>query len=77
MKLVTFSHDGTTGAGLLADGDIAICKSGPGAERAVLDVIESDPGLNRWKQLAEGGAERVALSDVELLAPIPVPRRDI
>ena len=77
MKLVTFSHEGTIGAGLLFGDEIAVCKSGAGAERAILDVIEADPGLNRWKQLAEGGAQRLALSDVELLAPIPVPRRDI
>jgi 2-keto-4-pentenoate hydratase/2-oxohepta-3-ene-1,7-dioic acid hydratase in catechol pathway len=77
MKLVTFSRAGTMGAGLLLDGEIAICESGPGARRAILDVIENDPGLSGWKMLADGGAERVALSDVELLAPIPEPRRDI
>lgn len=77
MKLVTFSRAGTMGAGLLLDGEIAICESGPGARRAILDVIENDPGLSGWKKLADGGAERVALSDVELLAPIPEPRRDI
>jgi len=77
MRLVTFSRAGTLGAGVLLNDEIAVCVSGPEARNAVLAVIESDPGLGKWKAMADGGAERVPLAEVALLAPIPEPRRDI
>ncbi|HMB47914.1 MAG TPA: fumarylacetoacetate hydrolase family protein [Afifellaceae bacterium] len=77
MKLVTFSQAGKVCAGILLDGDIAICDSGPDASHAVLAAIADDKTMSEWKQKAESGSERVTLADVELLAPIPEPRRDI
>ena len=77
MKLVSFSHAGAPSAGLLLDGEVVVCESGLNAKNAVLNVIENDPGLVRWKEKADGGGNRVDLADVQLMAPIPVPRRDI
>ena len=76
MKLITFSQDGRTGAGYLDGADVVVCASGPGAERAVLDVIAGgSAALSAWA--GQRDTRRVPLSAVQLLAPIPEPRRDI
>ncbi len=78
MKLATFCHAGTVKAGIVIDDGIAICAAGEAARHAVRDLVESGgTGLARWRELAAGDAETVALADVELMAPIPEPRRNI
>ncbi len=78
MKLATFSHAGTIKAGVVIDDKIAVCASGEDARNAVLDLIESGKdGLAEWRDKADGGGEMVARSDVDLMAPIPEPRRNI
>ena len=76
MKLITCDLGGTIAAGYL-DGETAVlCVEGPGAERAVLDLVEQgDAGLAAWRARAD--ARRVPLSSVRLMAPIPEPRRDV
>ncbi|MEK9798690.1 MAG: fumarylacetoacetate hydrolase family protein, partial [Alphaproteobacteria bacterium] len=74
MKLITFRHNGTVKAGVLADHDRIIVKDeGPDAAYAVRHLIESETGVTSW----QGGAASLDLSEVELLAPIPDPRRNI
>ncbi len=75
MKLVTFRHDDAVAAGYLDGDEVVVCARGPGADRAVLDLVaEGEAALARW---AEKDAPRLALSAVHLLAPMPEPRRDI
>ena len=74
MKLITFRHNGTVKAGVLADDDRIIVKDeGPDAANAVRHLIESETGVTSW----QGGTVSLDLSEVELLAPIPDPRRNI
>lgn len=78
MKLVTFEDAGVVGAGLLVGNDVVVCRSGPGAENAVAQIVAGDREmLAAWKTFAASGGVRRPLSDVQLLSPIPEPRRDI
>ena len=78
MKLATFTHAGTVKAGVVVGDKIAVCASGEDARNAVLDLVESgDTGLAEWRDKADGGGEMIAISDVDLMAPIPEPRRNI
>jgi 2-keto-4-pentenoate hydratase/2-oxohepta-3-ene-1,7-dioic acid hydratase in catechol pathway len=75
MKLVTFESNGVVCAGFLDGDDAIICKRGDGADKAVRQVIEGGPAaLSAWKN---DGGERVPAASVRLMAPIPVPGRDI
>lgn len=77
MKLVTFSENGETRAGVLDGGDVVVCAEGADASRAILSMIEGGPAARTaWDALAATG-RRVPLGSVDLLAPIPEPRRDI
>jgi len=77
MKLVTFRSGGKIGAGFVDGKQIVVCAEGEDAAYAVRSLIETGPeGIQDWA--AKGAnAERVALADVTLLAPIPEPRRDV
>lgn len=78
MKLATFSHAGIVKAGVVIDDKIAVCASGEAARHAVLDLIESGKdGLAEWRDKAVNGGEMIAISNVNLMAPIPEPRRNI
>ena len=74
MKLITFRHNGAVKAGVLTNNDRIIVKDdGPDAAYAVRRLIEGETGVGGW----QGGEASLDLSDVELLAPIPDPRRNI
>ena len=74
MKLITFRHNGQVKAGTLIDEDkITVKDDGPNAANAVRQLIEAEKGIGTW----EGGRPSIDLMDVELLAPIPEPRRNI
>ena len=74
MKLITFRHNGQVKAGTLIDEDkITVKDDGPNAANAVRQLIEAEQGIGTW----EGGRPSIDLMDVELLAPIPEPRRNI
>lgn len=78
MKLVTFEANGVVGAGFLDDEDIVVCADGPGASRAILELIErGTDGVKAWAAAGANGAPRVPTKDARLLAPIPEPRRNI
>jgi len=77
MKLVTFLHKGEMGAGHVIDDQIIVCVRGPQSHGAVLDLIDEGPAaLERWKSKA-GTGQTVPVSQADLLAPIPDPRRDV
>jgi 2-keto-4-pentenoate hydratase/2-oxohepta-3-ene-1,7-dioic acid hydratase in catechol pathway len=76
MKLMTFRHNGKVAAGYLDGDKVVVCVEGPDADRAVLNLIsEGSGGTERWQ--AKADAPRLPLSAVEILAPIPEPRRDV
>ena len=75
MRLVTIEVGGQTAAGFLDGDEIVVCAEGEGAQSALLDLIEEgESGLARWRSMA---GRRMAVADVQLLAPIPAPRRDV
>ena len=78
MRLVTVQvkQAGVIGAGYVAESDnVVVCAEGSGADSAIISLIEKD-GVNAW--LSEGLAcPELPLSDVNLLAPIPKPIRNI
>lgn len=70
MKFITFRHEGTTRTGVL-DADSAQITPLANGE-GLVDVIEA------WDQSApEFSTSTLSLEEVELLAPIPRPRRNI
>ncbi|MEL0091365.1 MAG: fumarylacetoacetate hydrolase family protein, partial [Rhodospirillales bacterium] len=74
MKLITFHHNGQTKAGVLTQEKKIIVKDdGPDAANAVRSLIESEKGTSPWY----GGEATLEVDEVELLSPIPVPRRNI
>lgn len=74
MKLATFTHQGRTRIGVVF-GDAVIDAGGlPGIPHDMLAVLEAgQPALDRLRELAAGGGERIALSEVHLEAPIRRP----
>ena len=74
MKIITFRHKNNIKAGVLTDKNRIIIKDdSPDAINAVLNLIEGENGTSPW----QGGETTLDLEDVELLAPIPEPRRNI
>jgi len=75
MKLVTFQIDGQVGAGVIVDDQISVCELGESAESALLSLCGRE--ANDVQAWAKNEIKRISLRSVRLLAPIPVPRRDI
>ncbi|MGO4187808.1 fumarylacetoacetate hydrolase family protein [Pseudarthrobacter sp. TAF60_1] len=73
MKLVTFLHSGTQQTGVLNE-DASAVIAVPGGQD-LLSLIDNWDGAAA--QLAASTGEAIAVADVELLAPIPLPRRNI
>ena len=74
MKLITFRHNDKIKAGTQTEDNMLITKvEGDSALNAVRNFIESENDLTHW----EGGKPTLSLDEVELLAPIPEPRRNI
>ena len=73
MKLVTFRHQGTQQTGVLSE-DASTVTAVPGGQD-LLSLIDS------WDeaaaQIAASTGPAISIADVELLAPIPLPRRNI
>lgn len=77
MKLVTFTHEGQVKAGIMIDDKtIAVCETGPDASHAVRRLVE-DGDAAAWAKMAADGAVHIGLTEIDLMAPIPEPRRDI
>ena len=73
MKLVTFRHHGTQQTGVLNE-DASTVTSVPGGQD-LLSLIDNWDGAAPG--LAASTGEATPVADVELLAPIPLPRRNI
>lgn len=78
MKLVTYQYEGQSGAGWIDDDSIVVCTRGEDAMGAVLSLVRNPGSVDRWHHCAtEKEVERLSLNDVQLMAPIPEPLRDI
>jgi len=74
MRLVTFEHNNNIGAGMLTpDHRIIVKAAGEDAINAVRRLIESGADIKAWQD----GEASLALNEVRLLAPIPIPARNI
>ncbi|HEY2637099.1 MAG TPA: fumarylacetoacetate hydrolase family protein [Solirubrobacteraceae bacterium] len=72
MRLATFSRGGPVEVGAVVDEDAALVPLP--AWGSMLELIDArEEGLAQARAAADADADRVALDDVELLAPLPVP----
>lgn len=78
MKFITFRHDGDAHVGaVMADGKTVIDLTEAGVATSMLDLIERFDSLReKIDRVLSSGATR-SMDRVEILAPIPVPRRNI
>jgi 2-keto-4-pentenoate hydratase/2-oxohepta-3-ene-1,7-dioic acid hydratase in catechol pathway len=78
MKFITFRHDGAAHVGALtADGKAVVDLTEAGVAASMLDLIERFDSLReKIGGVFSSGATR-PVDRVEILAPIPVPRRNI
>ena len=77
MRFATFQYNGQRHVGLVSSDGLSVTPlrlSESQAHQGVLAII-SQPG--EWASLAANGAAAVAIKDVTLESPIPVPRRNI
>ncbi|AYG67487.1 MULTISPECIES: fumarylacetoacetate hydrolase family protein [unclassified Rhizobium] len=79
MKFVTFQNRGSSAVGVLVDdGSRLVDLTAAGLAADMQDLIENyDQRTAQIEKLAEERASALQLSEVELLAPIPTPRRNI
>jgi len=79
MKLTTFTYEGETAAGAVANGRIVALSHLGEFPKTMLELIAAGPDV--WlavqRALAEGGEEGIPLADVQLLAPIPRPPKNV
>ena len=73
MRLVTFACQGRERVGALTENDTVVR---PLPYPTMLELIETASPAE-LQAAAEASAERIPVSEVRLLAPIPVPRQDI
>ena len=75
LKIITFQTEDGPAAGFVEGAEAVICVAGDAASSAVLSLIEGGaPALAEWRAM---GGQRLPLSRVRLMSPIPTPRRDI
>lgn len=75
MRYATFVHDHRTHVGRIsADGQSVTPLALPDAERGVLSLVERTVA---GQAMPEVGGAAIALSQVQLLAPLPRPRRNV
>jgi 2-keto-4-pentenoate hydratase/2-oxohepta-3-ene-1,7-dioic acid hydratase in catechol pathway len=75
MKLVTFAHKNETRIGaVIDDGVVVDSKDIAGIPATMIEFLASgDSGLDAMQNQIAGGKNRLTLSEVKLLAPIPRP----
>lgn len=78
MRVASFRHEGTTGWGVVADDRLLSC-SGPAYPKTVLELLEqhAEPTALLAQLQADATARSIPLTEVELLSPIPRPRKNI
>ncbi|WP_048646825.1 fumarylacetoacetate hydrolase family protein [Nitratireductor soli] len=80
MKLVTFRQGGKSSVGVQIGEEVRrLDELVPGAPQDMLGVIDAGAALldQADEALRQGRGQSYALSDVRLLAPIPLPRRNV
>jgi 2-keto-4-pentenoate hydratase/2-oxohepta-3-ene-1,7-dioic acid hydratase in catechol pathway len=78
MKLATFTHDGTTGIGVVRGRAIVdLGRVAPHLPKTMLGLLEAGPDALAAASEAAQGAETLSLEDVTLEAPIPRPPKFI
>lgn len=74
MKLVTFTHDGSTRIGAVVGNEIVDGSAAPGLPRDMLGFLEAGrSALDGLAGLIESGRERIPLPAVHLGPPVPRP----
>jgi 2-keto-4-pentenoate hydratase/2-oxohepta-3-ene-1,7-dioic acid hydratase in catechol pathway len=78
MKFITFRHDGVAHVGaVMADGKTVVDLTEAGVATSMLDLIERFDSLReKIGGVLSSGTTR-SIDRIEILAPIPVPRRNI
>jgi acylpyruvate hydrolase len=80
VRLVSYTHDGIAAAGVLLDDEIVAFSSlerPPGASvRDALAALDAS-GLSELAEAASRCSQRIALVDVQLVAPVPDPEKII
>ncbi len=75
MKLMTYQYDGRTRIGVVVEGAVVDVTA---VAPDMISLIElGGGGLAQARQLAVAAANPIPLAEVKLLAPIPVPRRNV
>ncbi|MGH8497920.1 MAG: fumarylacetoacetate hydrolase family protein [Methylococcales bacterium] len=76
MKLVTFRKDGISRVGLVLGEEIVDTLNTEGIPATMREFLAAGPSaMRRLKDRLEKSSARIALADVELLAPIPDPSK--
>lgn len=76
MKLVTFTHQGQTEAGIVTGDEVVALRDRAGAPLSVRAILEAGAdGAAHARKAAASKGERFRLSDVRLKAPVPDPRK--
>lgn len=79
MKLATFTYEGKTAVGAVVDGRVLALSQVGDFPETMLELIAAGP--DTWQRLraalAETAASGVPVSDLELLAPIPRPPKNV
>jgi len=74
MKLVTFSYQGLCRVGAVVDNVVVDSLGEADIPQTMLELlVAGQPALNALQQLIDSQQQRIALSDVKLMAPIPRP----
>jgi len=75
VKLISYEYEGKTGIGVVEEGGIIAV---PDVAGSMLDLIELGAGgLSRLRAAAKVATAFLPLDSVRLLAPIPIPRRNV
>jgi len=76
MKLATFTYQNQTRIGAVVDNEIVDGLANPNLPTDMIAFLEQgENAKNLLQKLVESGQHRLPLSDVQLLAPIPRPRK--
>ena len=76
MKLITYRHEGAEHVGVLTAAEDAVLPLSCPDMNSLIESMTIADVLSAAKAAESAGAS-VALSEVELLAPIPRPRQDV
>jgi len=74
MKLVTFTYQGVSRVGAVVDNTVVDSLGQTGVPQTMLEFLAAGPSaLDALQQLIDSQQQRIALSAVKLMAPIPRP----